>query len=665
MNTAKIGALQMHRWLLLVAVLVAFGRLAWDLDAKNLWWDESLSLQRVEGNLGDLLLGRLIITDGLYSVVTTDQHPPGFFLLLAAFTRLIGQGEFALRFPALAAAVLIVPATWTLARQLTRRGLLPRATPGWAAFLAALNPFYLWYGQEARMYTLVALLALVSTDLLLRWSEQGGLRRLAAYGAALVGLLAVHYLAVLLLPVHAVLLYRRVARRGRRPALLVAGSLLSAGALMTGIAAVVILSQPGSGSNFRPISLGQLVPDLVNAFSLGLSVDLAQVWPLDVVFGLLLLVGMAWGLRSRRSLVAGGWVLPAFVVVPVSLLLAINQIQPAYMNARHLSLISGAFGLLVAGGLAWLWQRRRLLGGGMAGLLLAGMLYSTANYFTQPQYAKDDFAGLGAYLRAEMQPGDVLLLEPRDMLRLFRYYLPVDAIAATAGRADWLALPTLWGGWPETERQLERLHGQHRRIWLVTSLMFPYADPERRVEGWLAARSLHVREIGFRSPNSILELDLFLPRPPVSEGTPAVLPGELKAVFAGEVVLRGYRLEQPLWPGATTPVTLYWQAQLPIERRYKYILRLEAVADPAAGVLAITEREPFDGAIPTSFWRPGVTIAEPSDLPVPVQTAVMSGCCRLVLQMYDAETLQKLPLTAVTGAASSDDRLTLILSHLP
>ena len=120
-----------------------------------------------------------------------------------------------------------------------------------------------------------------------------------------------------------------------------------------------MITQPGAGSNFASVSLRILGPDLVNAFTLGLSVDLARVWPLDVISAAVVIMGAVWGLRSRSVIARGGWLLPAFVLVPALLLLGLNALRPAYMNARHMSLISGGYLLLLSAGLAWLWQLRR------------------------------------------------------------------------------------------------------------------------------------------------------------------------------------------------------------------------------------------------------------------------------------------------------------------
>ena len=48
-----------------------------------------------------------------------------------------------------------------------------------------------------------------------------------------------------------------------------------------------------------------------------------QVHWLGWLFGLLALVGAGWGLRSRQALVNGGWLLPAALLLPILLILAV------------------------------------------------------------------------------------------------------------------------------------------------------------------------------------------------------------------------------------------------------------------------------------------------------------------------------------------------------
>ena len=134
----------------------------------------------------------------------------------------------------------------------------------------------------------------------------------------------------------------------------------------------------------------------------------------------------------------------------------------------------------------------------------------------------------------------------------------------------------------------------------------------------------------------------------------------MDVVFGGQVRLLGYDQGQPLTPGGAIPVTLYWQPARQIDRRYKYILRLVA---PDGETLSTTEREPYNGGLPTPAWPAGSTIMEYSEIPPPARR--QQDKSRLVLQMYDAETLEKLPVTSVSGAEMGQDAHTVVLPVAP
>ncbi|MCB9156182.1 MAG: hypothetical protein H6645_03590 [Caldilineaceae bacterium] len=95
------------RILLLLVILLAFGRAMLWLDAKALWWDESLTLQRAESDWGALLRAQLMIDDNVAQWPTTDQHPFTFFVLVGILIRLAGDSEFVLRFPSVMAVTAV------------------------------------------------------------------------------------------------------------------------------------------------------------------------------------------------------------------------------------------------------------------------------------------------------------------------------------------------------------------------------------------------------------------------------------------------------------------------------------------------------------------------------------------------------------------------------
>ena len=663
---SPLAARRWTRWLLVLLILLAFARLVWRLDAKNLWLDESFSLQRAESGFGAIIHNVILISDGVQTIQTIDQHPFAFFALLGIAIRLLGKSVFALRFLSVAAVVLLVPVCWAFARRAERRGVAPPATPMLAAFLAAVNPFFLWFGQEVRMYALVALLAVLSTYLLLRWAEGGDRRSsnlwLLGYFMTLALLLGSHYFSVLILPVQAVIIYIRLRRHSQRWAFWAIVGMVIVGAAFAFSAAWPMFTQPGAGSNFTGVSPRILGPDLVNAFTLGLSVNLARVWPLDVISAAVAIMGAAWGLRNRSVIARGGWLLPAFVLVPAVLLLGLNAIRPAYMTARHMSLISGGYLLLLSIGLAWLWQLRRWLGGAVTVVLLGGMIYSSANYYTAPQYDKGDVAGMGQTLAERMQPGDLLLIEPPVWGGLYRYYLPMDDIERwqRAGQTTgWRALPALsdnqGGG---LDAQLAAFRKQYRRIWLARSV------PDSQVATLLQRGTFRTQDWGFASPLTYLHLELFQIDPPVIDRLPAAAHQLTDATFANGISLRGYEVGQPFEPGRAVPITFYWQVAEQTDRRYKYILRWIVQGDDGAEhVLATTEKEPYDGLLPTSVWTPGIMIREYTTVLPP--TGAASGEGHLSLQMYDRETLQKSPVRSAAGLQATADADTLILSVAP
>jgi hypothetical protein len=131
--------------------------------------------------------------------------------------------------------------------------------------------------------------------------------------------------------------------------------------------------------------------------------------------------------------------------------------------------------------------------------------------------------------------------------------------------------------------------------------------------------------------------------------------------FAGQVRLTGYDLAAPVAADLPSPARLYWQVNSKPERRLKYILSVIA-AQPDGGQTVVTsiEREPYEGDIPTIYWDPGRTLKEFVELP-PRQPAPAGSELFVTVQMYDAETLEKLPVTAAAGGEVQADGVTVVL----
>src|SRR4051794_12176236 len=117
------------------------------------WIDEGLSVGIANRPLG-----------AIPHALREDGSPPLYYVLLHYWLKAAGDTEAGVRALSLLFALLAIPAAWWAARSIFRS-----IKAAWiAAVLAALNPFLSQFAQEARMYTLVALLALPATACFIR-----------------------------------------------------------------------------------------------------------------------------------------------------------------------------------------------------------------------------------------------------------------------------------------------------------------------------------------------------------------------------------------------------------------------------------------------------------------------------------------------------------------
>jgi len=156
-----------QRLVSLAILLVAFGLRVYRLDGQSLWYDEAVTAQVASHGIAELTRW-----------TADDIQPPLYYYAVAGWTRLAGQNEWALRFPSAFFGALIVPMMWAVARRLFGQARRGRIAALFAALLAGVSPLYVYYAQEARMYTMLTFLGLLAGYALLRASE--GRRRRSA-----------------------------------------------------------------------------------------------------------------------------------------------------------------------------------------------------------------------------------------------------------------------------------------------------------------------------------------------------------------------------------------------------------------------------------------------------------------------------------------------------
>ena len=124
---------------------------------QSFWLDEATS-------------GLVVRNFNLVEIITKfspgDFHPPLYYLVLKVWSNIFGTSEMALRFPSIIFGLLTIYLVYLIGKEIfnKRVGLI-------AAVLLATSGLHVYYSQEARMYSLVALLVsyLVYLFLKKRW----------------------------------------------------------------------------------------------------------------------------------------------------------------------------------------------------------------------------------------------------------------------------------------------------------------------------------------------------------------------------------------------------------------------------------------------------------------------------------------------------------------
>jgi 4-amino-4-deoxy-L-arabinose transferase-like glycosyltransferase len=175
------------------ATLLALGLSLHKLESKSLWFDELATLTGAgwQGSWLDAI--RLPLT------IPTTPKPPLSYLVSHAFM-LLGDSVFLLRLPAALFAILTVPLVFALGQT-----FFDRRTAWLAAFLLAIAPLHVRYGQEMRMYAMLTFLSLLS--LYLFWRAIGSRDWRWWLGFAVVSILALYTHLFALLPLGVMVLF--------------------------------------------------------------------------------------------------------------------------------------------------------------------------------------------------------------------------------------------------------------------------------------------------------------------------------------------------------------------------------------------------------------------------------------------------------------------------
>ena len=641
-----------HFAVIVLAAALRFYR----LGAQSLWADE--------GNSAAMATRSLL---RIAQDAAADIHPPLYYWLLRLWTAVFGLSESALRSLSALLGVALVYVIYLIGRRLhsERLGIA-------AAFLAAINPFQLYYAQEARMYMLLGLWSGLLTYAFMRYvlNEGAGHLRPARGPAALlvitlIGGAYTHYTFAAVVAAINLLYFlwlwdsRRRGQVGERLGWWIGWHLLAALAFLPWLPIAqrqLTIWPPPAAAGF-----GEALGAALATLSLGPVGYRQPTWG----WNLLYIVGLLLGLWAHRRATSGrrehwlGWSIPFLTMAaPIALLIRGGLANEAYL--KFLIAGSPGFCLLLARGIlnvgeavgqigtapsprarpraparaavstaatpTWLQPAWYALTAALVGISAATTLQA---YYFDPRYARDDYRSLAQYIEAAEHPGDHIVLAAPGQQEVFAYYYrgalsihplprqrPVDA--------------------DDLRAQIAQITAAPGRIYAILWAL-EQADPQGILESELARRAYKASEVwqGHLRFAIYAVPDAALP-PPSSETSTAWTFGAPPVVTLSRVDLGAATVTA----GDILPLRLTWQAEQTLTDPYKVTLQL---LDPQDQVIAQRDVELGGSRQPNDLGTAGQEAAD--SLGVLVRPGTPPGRYRLIVAVYRPQDGSRLPTT--------------------
>lgn len=577
-----------------------------------MWNDEGLSLYRAQAPWMETLQGRIVLR-GVHAIETIDNHPPLYFILLKTWVALAGDSEFSLRFPSASASVLIIAIAWVIWKRLRE------PTAAWvAAVLFAISPLYVWYGQEARMYTLLAMEGALLYYLLLSANESTTRRPTTAVAviATMLAMVLTHYISLLLLLsiwIWAILRPPRNLKRLRSSFLLVLAGILP----FLPFFYQRLLSGPERDYYFIPLTA--MITDLLRASAFGMAFPYDDpLWrPVQWIWVGVMALG-AWRLARRSPSI--GLLLGISFMGPPLLLYGLSHLKPLYQNIRHLFPVTPIAYILASAGITTL-IRHHLPTGILASLLIvAGMILGNWRYFSEPYPLKDDWRGALAWVSQRATDRDLVILQDLTLTPLANYYYRGPAPLLLTGR----------DGEEQNElvRILESSSKAPERLWLIVGLsQETLSRPNQILFRWLSEHGRYLTQQVFPSRNiwvRVLVFELYATdRPPSSRAIPVDLhlPPYLHLRW----------LEGPEGRGPTPHWWFFWEKGTASSVNLWLGIRLV----DETGTVWVEEVQPIWPSYPPERWPSGQLVRQQVRLSLP--PGLPPGTYRLRVEAFDLD----------------------------
>lgn len=380
---------------------------------QSYWLDEGISVNAAK----NLSFAQIITTFS-----TGDFHPPLYYLLLKLIINTLGDSELVSRSISVISGVLTVLVVYKLAKN-----LYENQTAIVASALVATSPLLIYYSQEARMYSIATLFSTGSLYFFTRLLKDDKIIYWAGFIISSVLAFYLDYMPLLIIPAYLLLLisakrkYKRFTVKTFFPAVILIFAILLPWLNIFVKQLLAGLNLRNTTPTWEAIIGSSSVRDLailIPKFIIGrISPENNLTYFLTFVpiglFIIALLVISAIRLNFQRLSL---WF---FVAVPILLSFAISFFLPIFSYFRLIFVLPALYILLASAICNLNWSKPKNF---MLTLMLMINLFSTAIYFFNPKFQREDWKSATAFAAQKSNKDTIVLFESNFTIPTFDIY---------------------------------------------------------------------------------------------------------------------------------------------------------------------------------------------------------------------------------------------------
>ncbi|HEX3035923.1 MAG TPA: glycosyltransferase family 39 protein [Thermodesulfobacteriota bacterium] len=453
---------------LLIILFVGLFLRIYHLGYESIWIDEGYSI----------IFAKLNPSQIIEVTSKDDFHTPFYYIILHYWMNLFGDSEFSIRFPSAIFGFLAILMIYKVGSLIFDKkvGLL-------SSLILALSIFHIHYSQDARMYSLMAFLTLVSMYFFIRLMKERSFGTSIGYILSSTLLIYTQYFGLFIVVAQNIYLATLfLFSREKLKINLRKWVLLQVTIILLFAPWIVILVK-----QMLRVKSGFWIPEP----TFGTLVKSFRVYSGHYLFILFLILSFfsavrfkrirgkinwkgvfksaeTYGINKNLSDISNIYLLLVWLLTPIILPFIISKVlTPVYWD-RYTIGASVAFYILIAKGISNI--NHKYVKSAVIGIVVIGSLVNVWGYHTGTN--KEQWRGIANYVDANAQPGDLVLFNADFCQYSFDYH---------SERTDLVKKPLLYSEVDkENIKNLRPIVRDYNRVWAV--LAYTSDDNKERIK---------------------------------------------------------------------------------------------------------------------------------------------------------------------------------------